>query len=195
MGGSPNTVGRPRQFDEGAAVDAAVDVFWRHGYDGTTTRMLATELGLTQSSLYNAFGSKGGLLHTALDRYEDRLEDELVRPLVDESGRAGLDRFVLSLTDWVTDDTHRGCLLLISLVDRAGEDASMIERGARYRDRLRALFTDALAEVSPDAATARARADLVLLAVLGLNTTARAGAEVTEIRALAAGLRRQIAEW
>jgi TetR/AcrR family transcriptional repressor of nem operon len=195
MGGSPSAVGRPRQFDEDAVVDATVDVFWRYGYTATTTRMLEAELGVTQSSLYNAFGSKGRLLHTALDRYEDRLDDELVRPLLRESSPAGLDRFVRSLTAWVTQDGHPGCLLLTSLVDRADADASMVERGKRYRDRLRALFADALADASPDAVTARARADLVLLAVLGLNTSARAGADSTEIGALAAAIRRQIAEW
>jgi TetR/AcrR family transcriptional repressor of nem operon len=195
MGVTPNAVGRPRQFDERAVVDATVDLFWRHGYAGTTTRMLEAELDMTQSSLYNAFGSKAGLLHIALDRYEDRLESDLVRPLAENPSRAGLDHFVQTLTDWVTQADHRGCMLLTSLVDRAAEDPAMIERGARYRDHLRELFADALADVSPDEDMARARADLLLVAVLGLNTTARGGATTAEVRSLAAALRHQIADW
>ena len=62
-------MGRPRIFDEDRAVDQAMRLFWRHGYDGTSLRDLGQELGLKPGSLYAAFGDKQSLFLRALDRY------------------------------------------------------------------------------------------------------------------------------
>jgi TetR/AcrR family transcriptional repressor of nem operon len=40
-------MGRPREFDETEVLDAAVDCFWEHGYEATSTRELADRMGLT----------------------------------------------------------------------------------------------------------------------------------------------------
>ena len=76
--------GRPRLFDEESAIDAAVDLFWERGYRNSTTRELETALGMRQSSIYNAFGSKQGLLLQAIDRYEERVEVDLLSLLEGE---------------------------------------------------------------------------------------------------------------
>ena len=52
---------RPREFDEGEALDAAMDCFWRDGYEATSVRDLAARMGITGASLYNAFGDKRSL--------------------------------------------------------------------------------------------------------------------------------------
>ena len=54
---SKTQAGRPRSFDEQDIVDRALNLFWAYGGANTTTRMLERELGITQSSIYNAFGS------------------------------------------------------------------------------------------------------------------------------------------
>jgi TetR/AcrR family transcriptional repressor of nem operon len=60
---------RPRTFDEDEAVERAMLLFWRRGYEGTSVRDLGAELGLRPGSLYAAFGDKQSLFHRALDRY------------------------------------------------------------------------------------------------------------------------------
>jgi TetR/AcrR family transcriptional repressor of nem operon len=60
---------RPREFDEEYALEAACDAFWEHGYEGTSTRDLVKYTGLTQPSLYNAFGDKRALFRRALEHY------------------------------------------------------------------------------------------------------------------------------
>ena len=62
-------MGRPRAFDADAALDEAMEVFWRHGYEGTTIAQLTDAMGINPPSLYAAFGNKEGLLKAALDRY------------------------------------------------------------------------------------------------------------------------------
>ena len=63
---------RPREFDETAALDAAIECFWRRGYEATSLRDLTAAMGLTAPSLYNAFGDKEELFALALERYLDR---------------------------------------------------------------------------------------------------------------------------
>src|SRR5258708_37455677 len=77
-------MGRPRAFDADAALDEAMEVFWRHGYEGATIAQLTDAMGINPPSLYAAFGSKEGLLKAALDRYACRraavMEDVLGPP-------------------------------------------------------------------------------------------------------------------
>jgi AcrR family transcriptional regulator len=63
------TRGRPRGFDVDAALDRAIDVFWREGYDGASVAELTGAMSITATSLYAAFGSKRGLFERAFTRY------------------------------------------------------------------------------------------------------------------------------
>src|ERR1700680_2098580 len=65
-------IGRPREFDIDEAVERAMELFWRQGYEGPSLADLTRELGLTRPSLYAAFESKEGLFFKALDLYEAR---------------------------------------------------------------------------------------------------------------------------
>lgn len=70
---------RPREFNEIAALDGAMECFWRRGYEATSLRDLTASTGLTAPSLYNAFGDKQELFSRALEHYlehttRDRLE-------------------------------------------------------------------------------------------------------------------------
>jgi AcrR family transcriptional regulator len=64
--------GRPREFDIDQAVDRALGLFWRRGYEGTSMSDLTEALGITRASLYAAFGSKEGLFRRVMERYEAR---------------------------------------------------------------------------------------------------------------------------
>src|SRR5260370_6062677 len=63
---------RPREFDEAAVLDAAIQQFWRRGYEATSVRDLADEMGIAGASLYNAFGDKRTLYERSLNRYLDQ---------------------------------------------------------------------------------------------------------------------------
>ncbi len=64
--------GRPREFDDSAVIDAAMDVFWTHGYEGTSAQALVDGTGLGRGSLYNAFGNKLNLCEEVIVEYVDR---------------------------------------------------------------------------------------------------------------------------
>ena len=62
--------GRPREFDVEKALERALDVFWRRGYEGASISDLTEALGITRASLYAAFGSKEALFQRVMERYE-----------------------------------------------------------------------------------------------------------------------------
>lgn len=63
------SVGRPRSFDETAAIDCAIQVFWKRGFDGASLSELTAAMGIKPGSLYAAFGNKQELFRRALQRY------------------------------------------------------------------------------------------------------------------------------
>ncbi|MBA8807715.1 TetR/AcrR family transcriptional regulator [Promicromonospora sukumoe] len=51
------------------ALDAAINVFWKQGYEGTTLDNLTTAMGISRPSLYAAFGDKEATFKRAVERY------------------------------------------------------------------------------------------------------------------------------
>lgn len=194
------TAGRPRAFDAGTVLDRAVDLFWKRGYRTTTTRDLEAALGLSQSSLYNAFGSKHGLFMAALDRYENMTATALIEPL--ENSRSGLDaidRFLVALDEWVTSDGRGGCMI-INLMAEDGDDSDFILfRTSSYRRRVRNALRGALRRAADLRETSHeaidVRADLLFAAVLGLNIAARGGSLRAEVGQLAEAARHLVRSW
>ncbi len=60
---------RPREFDEPTVITAARDVFWAHGYAGTSVDAIGAATGLGKGSLYGAFGGKHGIFRRVFDQY------------------------------------------------------------------------------------------------------------------------------
>jgi AcrR family transcriptional regulator len=60
---------RTREFDVDTALDQAMLVFWRLGYERATMAELTKAMGINRPSLYAAFGSKEELFRKALERY------------------------------------------------------------------------------------------------------------------------------
>ncbi|MCX2861979.1 TetR/AcrR family transcriptional regulator [Paucibacter sp. PLA-PC-4] len=78
----PRKTGRPRTFDEDQAVETAMHLFWRHGYEGVGMGELTKAIGVAPPSLYGVFGSKASLYRRALDRYSQQfplVEGNVVR--------------------------------------------------------------------------------------------------------------------
>lgn len=64
-----NERGRPRTFDPDTALDRALEVFWRDGFQGASLSELTRAMGISKPSLYAAYGDKEALYLRALERY------------------------------------------------------------------------------------------------------------------------------
>lgn len=62
-------MGRPKEFDEALALDAAIEVFREHGYEGSSATMLVDAMHIGRQSLYDTFGDKWQLYLSAIRRY------------------------------------------------------------------------------------------------------------------------------
>jgi TetR/AcrR family transcriptional repressor of nem operon len=117
-------MGRPREFDEAAALEAAMRCFWARGYEAASTRELAEEMGITCASLYNAFGDKRSLYRRVLEHYLERSVRERVRRL--ESTLLPLNAiracFAEIIRRSVNDRERRGCMLVNSALEMAPHD-------------------------------------------------------------------------
>lgn len=190
------TGGRPRSFETEHVVDAARELFWRQGYRETSTRDLEAQLGISQSSIYNAFGSKLGLLEAALDCYERKISDALVTPLERSvDGLDAIDGFFATLAASMATDSPRGCMIL-NLMAESPSEPEIGERTRIYRQRLRAAFRQALqSEPRIDPTTVDVRAELLTTAVLGLNIAARSGADPDELQTGVDAVRHLLHDW
>lgn len=127
------TMGRPRLFSDDEVVTAAMEVFWRKGYEAATTEDLCAATGLGRGSLYNAYGGKHQLYQRALDRYGATAAVHQLA-LLDEPGTATdrLRGFLLSVVDIdMADPDRRGCLALNAAIEPAGRDATVSEQVRR----------------------------------------------------------------
>jgi AcrR family transcriptional regulator len=189
--------GRPRQFELDDVLSRTLHLFWRRGYRNTTTRDLEAELGITQSSLYNAFGSKAALLDAVIDRYQSAVDESLLQPLRHApDGRSALETFFRDVSSWMAAD-GRGCLMVNLMADEAPTNPAVAARTKAHRDRVRAALRVAVDRTCPTAGTdvVDHRASLLLATTFGLNIAARAGASPTELARIVAGVEAEITSW
>ncbi|MFD6289789.1 TetR/AcrR family transcriptional regulator [Streptomyces sp. NPDC060205] len=74
-------IGRPRGFDADEALERAMLVFWRHGYEGASTAGLTGAMGISTTSMYAAFGNKEELFRKVLERYTEGPSAYMARAL------------------------------------------------------------------------------------------------------------------
>lgn len=175
--------GRPRGFDRDHALDTAMRLFWRHGYEGVSVSDLTRALEIAPPSLYAAFGSKADLYRAAVERYEQ------ISSFGDSSAVAKAEtleqavRGVLTAAIDAVTGRHRerGCMVSDGLVS-CGEENSTL--AAHLADRRRALRRD-LAKVFArwvDKREAQPLARYVATILQGFSIQARDGASAADLR-------------
>jgi AcrR family transcriptional regulator len=110
--------GRPREFDEGEALDAAMKVFWASGYEGAAYSRLSKSMKMNRPSIYGAFGDKEELFLRVIDRYaEIYAYPALVKLNEGSSYREGLTLFFQATIKNMVNKQHSGCLIATVLGD------------------------------------------------------------------------------
>ncbi|MEV6254491.1 TetR/AcrR family transcriptional regulator [Nocardia sp. NPDC051911] len=102
--------GRPRSFDIDSALDRALEVFWRYGYEGAALSDLTAAMGINRPSLYAAFGSKAELFDRALERYVDGPGRYLTEAIELPTARAVAAAYLAGAIELTTGHDSPGCL-------------------------------------------------------------------------------------
>jgi AcrR family transcriptional regulator len=180
--------GRPREFDPGMALAAALRVFWARGYEGASMAELTEAMGITKPSLYACFGNKEALFRKALDLYElEKLS--YMRTALDAPSAKGVAERLLrgALATQADSSEPNGCLGVITSMPCGAEAesirAEVIARQASAHSALVERLRRAKAEGDlPAGFEPEALAHYVGAVIQGLCVQAGSGAASAELR-------------
>jgi TetR/AcrR family transcriptional repressor of nem operon len=118
------SVGRPREFDEEAALEAAMDAFWTKGFEATSMTDLCNCTGLHKGSLYQAFGDKHTLFMNALHHYANA---EFHETTAVAEGLTSPLEIIRAVVNKICDDAggEKGCMMINSMVELAPHDPAV----------------------------------------------------------------------
>lgn len=154
--------------------------FWAKGYEATSVRDLAEQMGLTGASLYNAFGDKRALYRRALDHYLQQSVHDRVRRF--ETTRAPLAAirgfFDEVIERSVTDRQRRGCMLVNAALEMAPHDPELRKLVVDELGAIEAFFRRCVAAGQKDGTIASQQSaedvsKLLLSVLLGIRVLAR----------------------
>ena len=113
--------GRPRQYDETIALQAAGEVFWTKGYSAASLDDLSDAMGMNRPSIYRAFGDKEAIYRKALMQFCQGMDAAFARTMLAEHhiGKA-LDSFYReALATYTSGQQPRGCMVMSTAVAAA----------------------------------------------------------------------------
>ncbi len=184
-------VGRPREFDVEEAVEAAMLLFWKHGFESTSLSALRIEMGgLSAASFYAAFSSKEALFERVVDRYVQTY-GRVLRSLweIDVPPRRAVELALRRSVEMQTSRKHpRGCLVVLAATAIASHNEHVARRALDERARNRAgfqkCFDRAIASGDlPQSTNKEVLATLFDTFLTGISIQARDGTTRSELNA------------
>lgn len=172
---------RPREFDEQAVLDAAIQCFWARGFEATSMRDLIDCMGITSASVYNAFGDKRSLYRKALAHYlESSFGERVVRLESTLAPRQAIETFFVEIIDRsMADALHRGCMMVNSALEAVPDAPDAQEIIDDFLTRAEAFFFRCVEAGQADGSISRSQSatdfsGLLLGVLLGIRVLARA---------------------
>jgi AcrR family transcriptional regulator len=186
-------IGRPREFDRDAALEAAMLMFWRKGFASTSMSDLCEAMGVRSPSLYAAFGSKEALYLEAVERYVD-IREHVVWDKLEQgtTARAGVTNLLAAAAEHLPKSrtTPAGCMVTLGAIsDEWPAPIARVARKVRLEmlERLRARLAAAVASGELPASTDLDGLSRFYLSVFqGMAIQSRDGATLAELRSVVA---------
>jgi AcrR family transcriptional regulator len=126
-------LGRPRSFDPDKALDRAMYVFWRKGYEGTSLADLTRAMRINAPSLYAAFGNKDALFGKVIDRYVTGPGAYFPKSLEARTAREVVEQLLEGVVALQVANGHPGGCLLVRGALSAGDKASRVRKEVTCR--------------------------------------------------------------
>jgi AcrR family transcriptional regulator len=179
--------GRPLSFDPDKALDRALQVFWRKGYEGASLSDLTKAMGINRPSLYAAFGDKKKLFRKVLDRYAEGPASFSRAALNEPTSRAVVERLLYGTADLLTSKGNPGGCLWVQGALACGNGAESVRKElalrrmggeAALRQRLNRARMDG--DLPPDANPV-SLARYIVIVIQGMSVQAAGGATRAEL--------------
>jgi AcrR family transcriptional regulator len=182
--------GRPRIFDMDEALDKALRVFWKRGYEGTSIAELTDTLGINKPSLYVAFGNKEELFKKALGSYASGPVAFVMEVVNEPTARKVAESFLEKAAEALTSANNpKGCMIVQGALS-CGEEAegvreTLIKFRKGYEDLLAKRFEKAKQEGDlPDTIMAKDLAKFLAILHQGMSVQATSGATKEDLLAV-----------
>src|SRR5512133_317990 len=185
-------LGRPRAFDTEKALDRALKVFWRKGYEGASLSELTKAMGINRPSLYAAFGDKQSLFRKTLERYEQGPTAFIHEALAEPTARGMAERLLLGTAAGVcgVNGSPGGCMLVQGAL-AAGDSAEPVRRElAAHRQAASTAIADRLRRAKkegdlPADADPAALARYLMTVMNGMAVQSVSGASAADLQKVA----------
>jgi TetR/AcrR family transcriptional repressor of nem operon len=135
------TAGRPKDFDEAAVLDKAVELFWKKGYEATSLEQLLAAMGMGKGSMYHNFGNKREVFKLTLNRFSQKfigwLDTELTKA---KDPIAFIKDYFRGIPKQGADDHKKGCFLGNTVAELACIDPGLEKLAAEHLERMEGIF-------------------------------------------------------
>ena len=137
---------RSKTYDDDLVLEKAMNVFWVHGYEATSVRLLEKEMGINQFSIYASFKNKKKLFISAIRKYRQYVILNRFQPLLKEdAGFAELEKFLKSAaTVKKSGSEKKGCLVVNTAGELGEHDPEIAKEINRYYDFIRNMILKVL---------------------------------------------------
>ena len=160
---------RPLEFDRPRAVNKALVLFWRKGYQASSLADLLAAMGIGRSSFYAAFTDKRSLFIECLDLFSARTLDMLQRARAEmrpvDALQSFFERNFIGAGGAGAVRGHWGCMLVNTVLEMAGVDDDLAARASRHLGEMQRSFQ----AIRQDAGAAPARAEDLAAMLMLLN--------------------------
>ena len=165
---------RPIEFDRPKAVNRALALFWRQGYQATSLAGLLAAMGIGRSSFYAAFTDKRSLFIECLDLFSARTLALLRRARAEMPPVDALQSFFeRNFTGARDAKGHWGCMLVNTVLETAGVDEDLAGRASRHLDEMQRSFQVMLQEAGATPARGAELAAMLMLVNEGIRVSSR----------------------
>ena len=136
-------------------VNAAAEVFWRHGYSATSLKELSRASGVPKGSMHAYLGAKRGLALAVLERYERSSERLLERAFESGTWRGAIEALYKALKAGGLVGHVLGCPVGNMGLEFVNTDAELAARAAALLEKTEMRFAQAVAKYGRSGASAR----------------------------------------
>ncbi|MEY4267677.1 MAG: hypothetical protein RIS90_2212 [Pseudomonadota bacterium] len=165
---------RPIAFDRPQAVNRALALFWRQGYQATTLADLLQAMGISRSSFYAAFGDKRSFFIECLDLWAARTLGVVQRTRAEMPPLDALqDFFERSFVVARGSKANWGCMLVNTVLEMADVDDGLAARASHHLGEMQQVFQACLLDAGATPARAEELAAMLMLFNEGIRVSSR----------------------
>ena len=168
---------RKKNYIEEEVIEKAMQVFWKNGYEATSTRMLEKEMGINQFSIYASFKNKQGIFLETIKCYKKKLKIEALNTLINASdGVDGIKKYFYEFLRFTKEDNcYKGCFLTNTMNELGSEIDEVINSEInQFTYVVRGAFINALKSPNrKNEQTIEKEANYLFISLLGLSTSSK----------------------